>query len=171
VKGALAIAIFLLAGCGQPAPPAPVAQAEIIAGECLPPAQEFDALAGGYEYRIPNGGGGGGRYIDLTWSDDPERLLRFDIRGEWQALSPLSQDLRFVAMLYPRYDFDHQPTFQGSSPLVGTVNIRDLDLWEDPVLTLGAPIDSSLPVSASATVVDQPVHITIQEVYRCAEET
>lgn len=156
---------FLLAGCA--APLSPLASPPTAESECFPPAQEIEAQVRGYAYWIPNGGGGGGTTVELVWSGNPEDLLRFTVKGEWDALSPLTEQIRIEAWLYYDYGAHEQPWIEGPSPLEGTFKIRDLKLDERPVLALGPPTNWGIPVFASATVVDQPIHLTIQEVYRC----
>ena len=122
-------------------------------------------MAGGYSYRVLSGGGGGGTHHRLDLKGDPRHLLLLNITMEWTASSPLSQDMRIEAWLYDELAFHEQPYFQGPSPLVWSLKVRNLTISENAGLSLGPAEDQGLPASASATVIDQPVILTIEEVY------
>lgn len=165
MKQRLWLLAILLVGCAEPRQPP-----EVVPLAVSPPDTCFSSLvttetkAGGYSYHVQGGGAGGGTFHDLEFTDDPGHLEMLNITLEWTALSPLSQELRVDAWLYETLRFDQQPAIQGSSPLVWSLRIRDLELMEDPGLAMG-PAEHGGPASASATIIDQPVTLTIEQVY------
>lgn len=167
MRRSLALFVALvLAGCVE-SPPAVVGPDadNLMPAPCTSRSSTNETKAGGYSYRVQGGGGGGGTFYDLEFQGDPAHLEFLNITMEWSAQSALTQDLRIDAWLYETLTIEEQPDIQGPSPLVWSLRIRDLELMEGPGLALGPAERPGLPASASATVIDQPVTLTIEEVY------
>lgn len=157
--------VILMAGCTESPLPVDEHAGSSPTSACISTSSTVGTMAGGYNYRVQTGGGGGGRFFDLEFAHNPEHLAILNITMEWTAQSPLTRDLRIDAWLYETLTIEQQPDIQGPSPLIWSLPIRDLEMMEGPGLALGPPQNPGLPASVSATVVDQPVTLTIEQVY------
>jgi hypothetical protein len=117
----------------------------------------------------PAGGMGGSDTYAIPIRES-ERPLRIRFVAEWDSSNPVYFDTIQVGFnLYDRSPISTEPKFEGPSPIAAEFEVLDLDLDPSPTIALRAPRNHTGPANVDVALMDQPIKVTLQQVFACRE--